>query len=154
MLTILVGDLFASEAQTLVNAVNCVGVMGAGVALEFKKRFPDMYADYVERCRRNQVRMGRPYLFTRESLPWVLNFPTKGHWRSVSRLSDIVEGLDYLERNYEDWGITSLAVPALGCGNGGLEWSIVRPVLAEHLAQFNIPVALYAPHGTPEAHPG
>lgn len=143
------GDLFASKAQTLVNTVNCVGVMGKGVALEFRKRFPDMYEDYVARCRRGEVRLGRPYLFRYENGPWILNFPTKGHWRAVSRLRDIVEGLDWLERHYREWGIRSLAVPPLGCGNGGLDWAVVGPTLYRHFARFDIPVELYAPHGTP-----
>src|SRR4051812_42607886 len=149
MLGILTGDIFESGAQTLVNTVNCVGVMGAGVALQFKKRFPDMYADYLARCERHAVRLGEPYLFQRQSPPWILNFPTKGHWRSTSRLSDIEAGLSYLAEHYRAWGITSLAVPPLGCGQGGLEWRVVGPVLARHLDQLDIPVTLYAPLGTP-----
>src|SRR5713101_6553289 len=105
-----IGDLFQSRAQTIVNTVNTVGVMGKGVALEFKKRFPEMYADYLRRCEKGEVRLGEPYLYPRLITPWILNFPTKEHWRSVSRLSDIVAGLNYLERHYREWGITSLAV--------------------------------------------
>jgi uncharacterized protein YwgA/O-acetyl-ADP-ribose deacetylase (regulator of RNase III) len=147
-LTVAVGNLFASDAQTLVNTVNTVGVMGKGVALEFRRRFPDMYADYLDRCAVGEVRMGRPYLYRRLLPPFILNFPTKEHWRSVSRLSDIIEGLNYLETHYSEWGITSLACPPLGCGNGGLEWRIVGPLLASHLARLSIPVTLFAPHGT------
>lgn len=77
--TIKVGDLFNSEAQTIVNAVNCVGAMGKGIALEYKKRFPDMFADYKKKCANNEVRLGQPYLYKRPSNPWILNFPTKGH---------------------------------------------------------------------------
>jgi O-acetyl-ADP-ribose deacetylase (regulator of RNase III) len=149
--TVLVGDLFDSEAQTLVNTVNCVGVMGRGVALGFKKRFPAMYKDYVKRCGVGEVTLGRPYLFTTILPPWVLNFPTKDHWRSVARLDDIVAGLDYLEANYREWGITSLAVPPLGCGEGQLEWRIVGRELHRRLDRLQIPVALYAPFGTPSA---
>lgn len=149
MVRILTGDLFKSGAQTLVNTVNTVGVMGKGVALEFRKRFPDMYEDYVARCRARQVRLGQPYLFKRLLPPWILNFPTKDDWRSVSRLSDIVAGLEYLEQRYREWGITSLAVPPLGCGQGGLEWRVVGPTLYRHLSRLEIPVELYAPHGTP-----
>lgn len=145
------GDLLASDAQTLVNTVNCVGVMGKGIALEFKRRFPEMFRDYVERCNAGTVRIGRPYLFRRSSLPWILNFPTKHHWRAMSRLEDIAAGLDHLEKHYQGWGITSLAVPPLGCGNGQLEWSVVGPALYRHLSRLNIPVELYAPHGTPHA---
>jgi len=146
---VLRGDIFQSSAQTLVNTVNCVGVMGKGLALEFKKRFPEMYEDYVERCRRGAVKLGEPYLFRRLMPPWILNFPTKGHWRSVSRLEDIVRGLEYLEEHYEEWGLTSLAVPALGCQQGQLEWRAVGPTLYRHLSRLTIPVELYAPWGTP-----
>lgn len=102
MVQLVKGNLFDSQAQTLVNTVNCVGVMGKGIALEFKKRFPEMYDDYARRCAAGEVRLGEPYLFRRPVLPWILNFPTKGHWRSVARLSDIVRGLEYLTRHYKD----------------------------------------------------
>jgi uncharacterized protein YwgA/O-acetyl-ADP-ribose deacetylase (regulator of RNase III) len=149
MVRVLVADLFASKAQTLVNTVNTVGVMGKGIALEFRKRFPDMYEDYVARCRRREVRLGQPYLFRTLVTPWILNFPTKDDWRSVSRLSDIIAGLEYLERHYHEWGITSLAVPPLGCGQGQLEWRVVGRVLYQRLGRLNITVELYAPQGTP-----
>jgi O-acetyl-ADP-ribose deacetylase (regulator of RNase III) len=148
---VVVGDMFEAPTQTLVNTVNCVGVMGKGVALEFKKRFPAMYEDYVERCERNEVKLGRPYLYRNPEPPHVLNFPTKGHWRSVARLKDIVAGLEYLEAHYRDWGITSLAVPPLGCGQGALDWHTVGPTLYERLSRLEIPVALYAPFDTPHA---
>ena len=146
---VLVGDLFASEMQTWVNTVNCVGVMGRGVAKGFKDRFPDMFADYKARCDRGEVRLGRPYLHRRMMEPWVLNFPTKDHWRSVSTLADIERGLDHLAAHLATWEITSLAVPPLGCGNGQLDWQVVGPVLFERLGALGIPVELYAPHGTP-----
>src|SRR5207249_2061854 len=149
MVRTLVGNLFESKAQTLVNTVNTVGVMGKGVALEFKRRFPDMYEDYVRRCGRHEVQLGRPYLYRRVVPPWILNFPTKQHWRSISRLSDIIAGLQYLDRHYREWGVTSLAVPPLGCGLGQLEWRVVGPTLYRHLARLDIAVELYAPHGTP-----
>ena len=141
------GNLLDSDAQTLVNTVNCVGAMGKGIALEFRKRFPAMYADYVAKCRAGQVALGRPYLYRPLFAPYILNFPTKGHWRSPSRLVDIEAGLDWLTRHYEEWGITSLAVPALGCGNGGLEWSAVEPVLCRYLDELTIPIQLYPPQG-------
>lgn len=92
MITVVRGDLFKSKAQTLVNTVNCVGVMGKGIALGFKKQFPEMFADYVRRCEAGEVRVGQPYLYRSLLPPWVLNFPTKDHWRSVARLSDITKG--------------------------------------------------------------
>jgi len=145
-----IGDIFQSQAQTLVNAVNCVGIMGKGIALEFKNHFPEMYQDYVRACERGQIQLGRPYLYKRIE-PWILNFPTKSHWRGVSRQSDIVEGLNYLAQHYQEWGITSLGVPALGCGQGQLEWRVMGPILIRHLAALEIPVELYAPPGTPAA---
>ncbi len=151
MVEVLIGDLFESKAQTLVNTVNCVGVMGKGIALGFKKRFPEMFADYVARCQRREVRLGRPYLYKPLLPPWVLNFPTKDHWRSVAKLEHIVEGLQHLLEHYKEWGITSLAVPPLGCGEGQLEWRVVGPTLYRHLSQLDIPVELYAPYGTPHA---
>lgn len=149
MVNILVGDLFESKCQTLVNTVNTVGIMGKGIALEFKKRFPDMFEDYVRRCAEGKVRLGEPYLYKRLTPPWILNFPTKEHWRSVSNLADLVRGLTYLEEHYKEWGINSIALPPLGCGHGQLEWKIVGPTLYRHMTRLDIQVELYAPHGTP-----
>jgi O-acetyl-ADP-ribose deacetylase (regulator of RNase III)/uncharacterized protein YwgA len=148
MVKVLIGDLFESKAQTIVNTVNCVGIMGKGIALEFKNRFPDMFEDYVNRCKRMEVKLGKPYLYKRLVLPWIMNFPTKDHWRSVSTLESVVQGLRYLLNNYKQWGITSLAVPPLGCGHGQLEWKVVGPTLYRYLAKMDIPVELYAPYGT------
>jgi O-acetyl-ADP-ribose deacetylase (regulator of RNase III) len=149
MVKIGIGDIFKSQCQTLVNTVNCVGVMGKGLALEFKRRFPDMYEDYARRCRAGEVKLCAPYLYRGLALPWVLSFPTKEHWRSVARLADIVCGLEHLENHYRQWGITSLAVPPLGCGLGQLEWRVVGRTLYRHLNRLDIPVELYAPPGTP-----
>jgi O-acetyl-ADP-ribose deacetylase (regulator of RNase III) len=143
------GDIFKSKAQTLVNTVNCVGVMGKGIALGFRKRFPAMHDDYVLRCERGEVKLGRPYLYRQDGEPWILNFPTKDHWRSVSKLADIEAGLEHLEANYREWGVESIAVPPLGSGLGGLEWQVVGPALYEHLDRLAIPVELYVPFGTP-----
>ncbi len=149
MVKVIVNDIFKSKAQTLVNTVNTVGVMGKGLALEFKRRFPDMYEDYRRRCEAGEIKLGRPYLYRRSPLPWILNFPTKEHWRSVSRLNDIITGLNHLIEHYRDWGITSLAVPPLGCGQGQLEWRVVGRTLYRYLQRLEIPVELYAPFGTP-----
>jgi O-acetyl-ADP-ribose deacetylase (regulator of RNase III) len=144
---ILEGDLLKSNMHALVNTVNTVGVMGKGVALAFKNRYPDMYRDYVKRCERGEVRLGEPYVYHAAD-HLIVNFPTKQHWRSVSRLSDIEAGLDYLEDHYKEWQIRSLAVPPLGCGNGQLEWRVVGPILLRYLKRLDIPVELYAPHGS------
>jgi len=104
------------------------------------------FADYVTRCERGEVQLGRPYVYpARDHL--IVNFPTKRHWRAVSKLDDIIAGLRYLGEHYQEWGITSLAVPPLGCGNGQLEWSVVGPTLYRHLERLGIPVELYAPPG-------
>ena len=137
--------MFQSKAQTLVNAVNCVGVMGKGIALEFKNRFPEMYKDYLGRCERKQILLGEPYLFKSIIQPQIINFPTKDHWKSLSRIEDIERGLGYLLTHYKEWGVTSLAIPALGCGNGGLEWSIIEPLICKYVERMNVAIELYAP---------
>jgi O-acetyl-ADP-ribose deacetylase (regulator of RNase III)/uncharacterized protein YwgA len=150
MLRALIGDLFESRAQTLVNTVNCVGVMGKGVAEQFKRRFPAMFEDYKHRADLKAIRLGEPYLYRDASGMQIVNFPTKDHWRSPSRLSEIERGLDYLVRHAAQWGITSLALPPLGCGNGGLEWSEVGPLIYRKLHDLPIDIELYAPYGTPK----
>lgn len=145
---ILVGDILKSKAQTLINTVNCVGVMGKGIALEFKNRFPDMYEEYVQRCQRGEVKPGVPYLYRTLFPPQIINFPTKDHWKSISKLSDIERGLRYLLQHYEAWGVTSLAIPPLGCGNGQLEWRAVGPLIYRYGKGLAIPVEMYAPYGT------
>ena len=146
---ILVGDILQSKAQTLINTVNCVGIMGKGIALEFKKKFPEMFQDYVERCERKEVKPGVPYVYKTLFPPQIVNFPTKDHWKSVSRITHIESGLQLLVSQYKSWGITSLAIPPLGCGNGQLEWKAVGPLIYQYASQMTIPIELYAPYGTP-----
>lgn len=146
---ILVGDILKSKAQTLINTVNCVGIMGKGIALEFKKRFPEMFEDYVKKCSRREVTPGAPYLYRKLFPPQIVNFPTKDHWQSISRIRDIERGLEHLVSHYREWGITSVAIPPLGCGNGQLEWREVGPLIYRYARQMDIPVEMYAPHGTP-----
>lgn len=146
---ILISDILQSKAQTLINTVNCVGIMGKGIALEFKKKFPEMYEDYLKKCERKEVKLGVPYLYKTLFPPQIVNFPTKEHWRSVSRIGDIERGLSYLLSHYKEWGITSLAIPPLGCGNGQLEWREVGPLIYKYVNQMDIPVEMYAPYGTP-----
>lgn len=151
MFKALIGDLFSSQAQTRVNTVNCVGIMGKGVAQEFKKRYPAMFEDYAERCARKEVRLGEPYLFRDRSGILIVNFPTKDHWRSPSRLADIDGGLDYFKLHYAEWGIQSIAFPPLGCGNGGLSWKEVGPLMYGKLRNLSIDIEVYAPYGTPKS---
>lgn len=150
MFKALIGDIFASQAEALVNTVNCVGVMGKGVALEFKKRFPAMFEDYAARCARGQVRLGEPYFYHDLGGARIVNFPTKDHWRSASRLADIARGLDFFAEHAGEWGIRSVAFPPLGCGNGGLEWSEVGPLIYSKLHGLPFDVEVYAPYGTPK----
>jgi len=148
---ILIGDILKSEAQTLVNTVNCVGIMGKGIALEFKERFPKMFQDYLERSKRNEIHVGQPYIYKSLIGPQIVNFPTKEHWKSVSKVSDIEHGLDFLLAHYKQWSITSIAIPPLGCGNGQLEWKVVGPLIYSRAKQMDIPVEIYAPYGTSPA---
>lgn len=149
MVKVLIGNMFESQAQTLVNTVNCVGVMGKGIANEFKKRFPEMFRDYAEKCRHGQVKPGVPYLYTDLLGTSIINFPTKNHWRSPSKLEDVVHGLDIFAEKYREWGIESVAFPPLGCGSGGLEWRTVGPIMYQKLSQLDLDVEVYAPFGTP-----
>lgn len=145
----LIGDMFASPMQTIVNTVNCVGIMGKGIAQIFKQEYPAMFEDYARRCERGEVRLGQPYHYKDLTGTSIVNFPTKGHWRAATRLEDVESGLDYFVAHFKEWGITSVAFPPLGCGNGGLEWAIVGPLMYSKLKGLGIPVELYAPYGTP-----
>lgn len=143
-----IGNIFESKSHTLVNTVNCVGVMGKGVALEFKKRWPAMACDYENRCASKKVKIGEPYLYEDMLGTSIINFPTKQHWRAASRLADIEKGLDYFLQHYKEWGIQSIAFPPLGCGNGGLDWELVGPLMYSKLSALDIPIEIYAPFGT------
>lgn len=145
----LIGDMFTSDMQTIVNTVNCVGIMGKGIAQIFKKEYPAMFEDYADRCARGEVRLGYPYHYKDLAVTSIVNFPTKGHWRAATRLDDVEAGLDYFVKHFRAWGITSVAFPPLGCGNGGLEWATVGPLMYSKLKGLGIPVELYAPFGTP-----
>jgi O-acetyl-ADP-ribose deacetylase (regulator of RNase III) len=149
LLEVRTGDLFTSGARTLVNPVNTAGVMGAGLAAEFRRRFPDLDADYRRRCAAGQLRLGQPYLYRTAGGVQVVNFPTKGDWRQRSRLADLNQGLAHLAAYADQWRLGSLAVPALGAGLGGLSWEQVGPLLYRHLHDLGVPVSLYAPPGIP-----
>jgi O-acetyl-ADP-ribose deacetylase (regulator of RNase III)/uncharacterized protein YwgA len=147
--SIQIGDIFKSEAQTVINTVNCVGVMGKGVALQFKQHFPAMFENYQSRCARKMVKLGEPYIYKDLTPPWIINFPTKQHWKMPSSLTAIKDGLYYLEKHITEWGVQSLASPPLGCGLGQLDWRAVGPVLYQGFLQLDIPVTLFAPAETP-----
>lgn len=152
MITETRGNLLRDPAQALVNTVNTVGVMGKGIALQFKRAFPEVFAAYAQACAEGQVQPGHVFpVQLADEQRWVLNFPTKRHWRQPSRLDDIRDGLDDLARLLVQLNIRSVAVPPLGCGNGGLQWSVVRPLIHEKLSHLNIDIRLYQP-GTPAAY--
>ena len=133
--------------DTFVNTINCDGVMGKGIAKEFKDKFPDMFKDYSERCTRKEIVPGRPYFWksSNPAEPSIVNFPTKKSWRNPSRIEWIEQGLEYFVNHYEDWRIKSIAFPALGCSNGKLTWIDVRKVLERFLVGLDIEVELYVP---------
>ena len=130
------GTVFNTSAKTIVNTVNCVGVMGAGLALEFKLRYPKMYKDYKEKCDKNLVRIGRPYIYKHSNELWILNFPTKKHWRNESKIKWIESGLKYFKQNNKKVNIESVAFPKLGCNNGGLNWDDVLNLMKKYLSNF------------------
>jgi O-acetyl-ADP-ribose deacetylase (regulator of RNase III) len=124
--------VFDPPVQTIVNPVNCDGVMGRGLALEIKTRFPEVFAKYEAECKRGRMKIGKLQLVKTDPR-WVLNFPTKDHWRGKSKLTYIEQGLRKFKATYVRLGITSAAFPALGCGNGGLDWEIVSPLMHSYL---------------------
>lgn len=157
------GDMFFSKLQTLTISVNCVGVMGKGLASRAKYQFPRVYVDYQDLCRQKKLRLGKPYLCKQESSldyeladeptslensiteTWFLLFPTKDNWRNRADIDGIAKGLQWLCENYQAEGIKSLAMPALGCGLGWLDWSSVGPLLCDYLARLDIQTWIYLP---------
>ncbi len=139
------GNLFESKAEALVNTVNCVGVMGKGIAYQFKRAYPSMFADYMAKCRRHEIRIGQVATF-RDGGKLIINFPTKDHWRAPSRLEDIKVGLTSLRAVIITEQVASIAVPPLGCGNGGLHWPLVKKAIVEALQVLNdVDIAIYEP---------
>ena len=134
------GDILSRDldVEALVNTVNCVGIMGRGIALQFKNAFPDNFKAYAAACKRQEVQPGRMFVFETGRLTpkYIINFPTKRHWRGKSRIEDIQSGLDALVREIRSRNIRSIAVPPLGSGLGGLEWSRVRPLIKNALGQI------------------
>lgn len=155
MITKASGNLLRADAEALVNTVNTVGVMGKGIALQFKKAYPAMYADYRRRAQAGEVRLGHVQVWPTEQMSgpaYIINFPTKGHWKSNSRLIDIESGLTDLVETVHRLGIRSIAVPPLGCGHGGLDWSVVEPRIRAAFEQIpDVEVFLFAPDGAPTA---
>ncbi len=144
MLTFTHGDIFKSKAQTLVATVNCVGIMGKGIAKEFRQRFPNMYKAYFKACKRGELQSGRLFYY-KDLVSSILCFPTKDNWKGPSKYEFIEAGLKAIVENYQKWGITSLALPPLGCGLGGLDWNKVKPLILKYLSEILIEIEVYEP---------
>jgi O-acetyl-ADP-ribose deacetylase (regulator of RNase III) len=143
MLRYVTMNIFESPAQTLVNTVNTVGIMGKGIAAEYKKRYPEMFHRYAEFCANGTLTTGRLYLY-RSPNKWVLNFPTKRHWRNPSKVEYIEEGLRKFVATWAEYGITSISFPQLGTGNGGLDWKRdVHPVMERYLKDLPLPIYIH-----------
>jgi O-acetyl-ADP-ribose deacetylase (regulator of RNase III) len=139
------GDMFEAPVDVRVNTVNCEGVMGAGVALAFKNRYPDMFKDYQSACRDGRVRPGTLHVWKSLAGDWVINFPTKRDWRDPSRYEDILSGLDALRNYLREQGPISVALPALGCGHGGLDWGKVSSMIKDSLGDLDVRVLVFEP---------
>lgn len=149
------GDMLAEDAEALVNTVNCVGIMGRGIALQFKNAFPENFKAYAAACKRAEVQPGRMFVYETGQLTnprYIINFPTKRHWRGKSRIEDIDAGLKALAQEIRDRHIRSIAMPPLGSGLGGLDWAQVRPRIEEALRGFNdLRIIIFEPQGAPAA---
>jgi O-acetyl-ADP-ribose deacetylase (regulator of RNase III) len=149
------GDILKQDAEALVNTVNCVGVMGRGVALQFRRAYPENYQAYREACVRGEVQPGRMFVFDVNRLVnprLIINFPTKRHWKGKSRIEDVCSGLQDLVRVLQQHKVHSVAVPPLGCGLGGLAWRTVRPLIEEALGALpDLHIYLFEPAGAPPA---
>lgn len=138
------GDILKTEATAIVNPVNCKGVMGAGLAAAVRKKYPKSYNDYRRACRQGAIKVGAVFV-TSEPDMLLFHLPTKDHWKNQSKMEYVLSGLADLRRKLEALLVSSVAVPALGCGCGGLSWSAVQPVLEDALKDINTDVYIYPP---------
>jgi O-acetyl-ADP-ribose deacetylase (regulator of RNase III) len=149
------GDILATDAEAVVNTVNCVGIMGRGIALQFKNAFPANFKAYEKACKLDEVQPGHMFVFENFRLDqpkYIINFPTKRHWKGKSRMEDIDSGLVALAAEITKRSIRSIAIPPLGSGLGGLNWNDVRPRIEKALSQFaDLKVIVYEPKGAPSA---
>ena len=157
MIRFAIGDILDEDAEALVNAVNCVGIMGRGIALQFKRAFPENFKAYAAACRRGEVRPGRLFTFETGLIGnprFIVNFPTKRHWRAASRIEDIEAGLKALREFVRERGLRSIAVPPLGSGLGGLDWNSVRPRIEKALCGIqDLQAVVFEPYqGAERAH--
>jgi O-acetyl-ADP-ribose deacetylase (regulator of RNase III) len=147
------GNLLDAEVDALVNTVNCVGVMGKGIALQFRQAWPENYEEYRRACEHEEVRPGRMFIYETGRLVkprFIINFPSKKHWKGKSKIEDVASGLDALVQDIRGRGIRSIALPPLGCGNGGLDWGVVRNLIENKLRDLgDVEVLVYEPAGAP-----
>lgn len=149
------GNLLVEDVEALVNTVNCVGVMGRGIALQFKKKFPENFKLYAAACKREEIVPGKMFVYKTGALmnpKYVINFPTKRHWRGASKMEDIENGLQDLVKVIKDLKIQSIALPPLGCGLGGLDWNTVRVRIESVMNELHdVDVVVFEPKGAPAA---
>lgn len=147
------GNLLQANVEALINTVNCVGIMGKGIALQFKQAFPENFDAYAKACQQQQVQVSSMFVFNTGAMlnpRFIINFPTKKHWRGKSELIFIEQGLIDLKKVIQDYQIKSIAIPPLGCGNGGLDWEIVKSLIEHSLSDLtDVEIYVYAPTGTP-----
>jgi O-acetyl-ADP-ribose deacetylase (regulator of RNase III) len=139
------GNMFNTQAEILINTVNCVGVMGAGIALQFKQRYPRMFDEYRRKCAAGEIRPGELHVWQSLNGERIINFPTKRHWRNDSRYEHIEAGLLALRRFLASQGPVRVTIPALGCGNGGLNWSVVSAMISKHLQGLDCDIMVFEP---------
>jgi O-acetyl-ADP-ribose deacetylase (regulator of RNase III) len=155
MINIVEGNFLESNVEALVNTVNCVGVMGKGIALQSKQAFPDNFEAYLKACRKEEVQPGKMFVYETKSMfnpKYIINFPTKRHWVGKSRYEDIESGLRALITEICNRSIHSISIPPLGCGLGGLDWRKVRPMIEKAFKELpEVQVSLYEPKGSPKA---
>lgn len=148
------GDILRADAEAIVNTVNCVGVMGRGIALQFKKAWPENFKVYAIACKQEKVQPGNMFIVETNQLTnpkYIVNFPTKRHWRGASRLEDVEIGLSALAHDIKEKGIKSIAIPPLGSGLGGLDWANVRQLIEAKLSDLDdVDILVYEPKGAPE----
>lgn len=142
------GDILREDVEAIVNTVNCVGIMGRGLALQFKNKFPQNFKEYQLACTNKEVQLGKMFVHQTGQLinpKYIINFPTKGHWKQNSKIEDISNGLDDLITIIEKYSIKSIAIPPLGSGLGGLDWKMVKKLIEEKLKNINCTVILFEP---------
>jgi len=154
MIQYVTGNLLEAEVEALVNTVNCVGVMGKGIALQFRQAWPDDYfKDYKHACEKGGVAPGKVHVWDAQRLVnprFIVNFPTKRHWKGKSKIEDIESGLESLKQAIQEYKIRSIAIPPLGCGNGGLGWPVVKGLIEAHLSELkDVEIRIFEPAGAP-----